>query len=111
VGVDIFEQLDWRKIIPLEEGSSLLLECHHSDVPSGFDDFMKRSMESGHRAILAHPAKNLAIQHAPEYVHKLLALFKPWEVLIRLTADSLSGAAGSQTLTCLKTLLKHNLAH
>ena len=68
-------------------------------------------MESGRRAVLAHPEKNLAIQRAPEYVYKLLALFKPWEVLIQLTADSLSGAAGFQALTCSKTLLKHNLAH
>ena len=90
---------------------TFLLEFHPSDVPSGFENFVKRLVESGRRAVLAHPEKNLAIQRAPEYVYKLLALFKPWEVLIQLTADSLSGAAGFQALTCSKTLLKHNLAH
>lgn len=111
VGADLFEHLAQSEILPLNDDKYVLLEFHPSDVPAGFENFVKRLMESGHNVVLAHPEKNLAIQGAPEYVYRLLTLFKPWEILVQLTADSLSGSAGVHALNCSRTLLKHNLAH
>jgi protein-tyrosine phosphatase len=111
IGADLFEHLDRDEILTLNDGKYLLVEFHNSDVPVGCEHFFRRLLESGYKAVIAHPEKNLAIQSSPEFVYKLLGLFEPWEILIQLTADSLTGEAGAHSQKCAETLLKHNLVH
>jgi protein-tyrosine phosphatase len=111
VGVDLLERLEGHEILPLNGGKHILLEFHPADIPLGFENLLQRILELGYAAILAHPEKNLAIQAAPEFVYKLLLQFKPWELLIQITADSLNGTAGFRARSCSKILLKNNLVH
>ncbi len=111
IGPEIFKHLENNEILPLNEGKYILLEFHRADVPVGFENFFEKLLESGYKAALAHPEKNLAIQDAPENVYKLITMFKPWEILIQITSDSLTGASGFRAKKCAERLLKHNLAH
>jgi protein-tyrosine phosphatase len=111
VGVDLLMRLERHEILPLNDGKHVLLEFHPADIPLGFENLLHRILELGYSAILAHPEKNLAIQAAPEFVYKLLTQFKPWELLIQITADSLNGTAGFRARSCSKILLKNNLVH
>lgn len=111
VGVDLLGRLERHEILPLNGGKYILLEFHPTDVPLGFQNLLHRILELGYAAILAHPEKNLAIQASPEYVYKLLIQFKPWELLMQITADSLNGAAGFRARNCSRTLLKNSLVH
>ena len=111
ISAELLEHLDRNEILPLNDGTYILVEFHNSDLPVGCEHFFEKLLESGYKAVIAHPEKNLAIQSSPEFVYKLLGLFEPWDILIQLTADSLTGAAGVHSQKCAETLLKHNLVH
>jgi len=111
VSADLLQRLELHQILSLNDGKYLLLEFHYADIPTGFENLVRNLVEFGFRAILAHPEKNLAIQAAPEYVYKLLKLFKPWDLLVQITADGLSGAAGLPASRIAKMLLRNNLVH
>jgi protein-tyrosine phosphatase len=111
VGADLLQHLDRDEILPLNNGKYLLVEFHNSDLPAGCEHFFQKLLGSGYKAVIAHPEKNIAIQSSPEFVYKLLGLFAPWEILVQVTADSLTGAAGVRSQKCAETLLKHNLVH
>jgi protein-tyrosine phosphatase len=111
VSAELLEHLDRDEILPLNDGTYILVEFHNSDLPLGCEHFFQKLLKSGYKAVIAHPEKNLAIQSSPEFVYKLLGIFEPWEILIQLTADSLTGAAGSHSQKCAEILLKHNLVH
>ena len=51
------------------------------------------------------------IQSTPEYLFKLLKHFRPWELVVQVSADSLTGENGFWAQRTVTTLLKHNLAH
>jgi protein-tyrosine phosphatase len=61
--------------------------------------------------IVVHPELNPMIQNAPEYLFTLCQQFKPWEFLVQVSADSLTGEKESWARRTVTTLLKNNLAH
>ena len=88
VGADLLQHLDRDEILPLNNGKDLLVEFHNSDLPAGCEHFFQKLLESGYKAVIAHPERNLAIQSSPEFVYKLLGLFAPWEILVQVFRQS-----------------------
>jgi protein-tyrosine phosphatase len=60
---------------------------------------------------LGHAEKNLVIQDNPEFVCNVLREFADWELLVQVTADSLTGAAGTGALRAARILMTNGLVH
>jgi protein-tyrosine phosphatase len=99
------------KVLGLNRGKYILLEFHPSQIPSGFENLARYLASSGYSLVLGHPEKNTMIQSSPEYLFRLCSQFKPWEVLVQVTADSLTGQNGFWARRTAITLIKNNLAH
>ena len=111
VFADLPEALEAGRILPLSSGRYILIEFHPSQLPAGFENLAKRLSETGYGIVLAHPEKNLAIQRNPEYVFKLLQNSEPGDLLIQLSAGSLTGRNGFWASRTSKILLTHQLVH
>lgn len=111
VSPELIDNLVSGRALTLNEGRYLLIEFYTAQIPSGFENLVQRLVKMDLRPILAHPEKNPAIQRNPEYLFKLIKLFSPWDILIQLTASSLTGENGFWARRTSKILLKSNLAH
>jgi protein-tyrosine phosphatase len=108
---DLHQLLADRKILTLNEGKYVLIEFHPSQIPVGFENLARSLVASGFALVLGHPEMNSVIQNNPAYLFKLLMRLNPWEVLIQVSADSLTGDNGFWAKRTVITLVKHNLAH
>ncbi len=99
------------RILGLNDGRFVLMEFYPGVVPAGVDRLIRGIASLGYRTILGHPERNLAIQSDPSYVFDLVACFPKWELLVQISADSLTGQAGPFAQKTARTLLKNNLAH
>jgi protein-tyrosine phosphatase len=91
---DLPELLAEGKILTLNEGKYFLLEFYPSQIPTGFENLAGHFASGGFGLIVGHPEKNSVIQSTPEYLFELRKEFKPWELLIQVSADSLTGENG-----------------
>jgi protein-tyrosine phosphatase len=99
------------KVLSLNEGKYILLEFHRSQIPAGFQNLVRDLAASGFSLVLGHPEKNTVVQSRPEYLFRLCRQFKPWEILLQVSADSLTGQNGFWARRVAITLVRHNLAH
>ena len=99
------------KVLTLNEGKYILVEFHPFQIPTGFENLARELASLGYSLVLGHPEMNSMIQSTPEYLFMLCQQFKPWEFLVQVSADSLTGENGSWARRTVITLLKHNLAH
>lgn len=111
VAADLPQLITDGKVLTLNEGKYVLLEFHHSQIPIGFENLVRAIASLGFFVVLGHPEKNAMIQSTPEYLFKLLRHFGPWELVVQVSADSLTGENGFWAQRTVTTLLKHNLAH
>jgi protein-tyrosine phosphatase len=111
ITADVIESLSNGSVIAINEWRYILLELPPSQIPAGFENFIRLIVDSGKGIVLAHPEKNLEIQRRPEIIYKLLSMFKPGALLIQITADSITGDAGLRALSTSKWLLENGLAH
>jgi protein-tyrosine phosphatase len=111
VFADIPEVLEAGRILPLSSGRYILIEFHPSQLPAGFENLAKRLSQRGYGIVLAHPEKNTAIQRNPHYLFKLLQSSEPGDMLIQLSAGSLTGRNGFWASRTAKILLTHQLVH
>jgi len=105
---DLYSQ---GEILALNQGKYFLVEFHPFSAPPGFHALVSLLWSLGHGVILGHPEKNLAIQQNPGYVAALLTHFRSWEMLVQVSADSLTGEAGPDAARVARTLLKQGLVH
>ncbi|MFH0960311.1 MAG: CpsB/CapC family capsule biosynthesis tyrosine phosphatase, partial [Pseudomonadota bacterium] len=103
--------LSTGKILSIDQGPYVLMELPIALVPAGFENFVRMVVESGRKLVLAHPEKNLEIQRHPEIIYNLLTVFDPGDLLMQITADSITGDAGQSALSTAKYLLENDLAH
>ena len=108
---DLPQLLADGQILTLNEGKYILIEFHPAQVPAGLENLARDLASSGFFFVLGHPEKNSIIQSTPEYLFKLLKHFRPWELVIQVSADSLTGENGFRARRTVTTLLRHNLAH
>jgi protein-tyrosine phosphatase len=111
VSPEIPELLADGRLLTLNRGRYLLVEFHPTQAPAGFENLVKRLRNTGHGVILGHVEKNLAIQNNPDYIFRVLREFTDQELLIQISADSLTGVAGAAALNTATLLLRNGLAH
>ncbi len=98
------------RVITLNEGRYLLVEFPRAQVPAGFDLLVRRLTHLGYGIVLAHPEKNLRIQSDPEYLNRLVSLPDSWDLIIQISADSLTGDAGRDAYNTARFLMQKGLA-
>lgn len=111
VGPDLPELLSAGRVVPLNQGRYVLLEFDRAHVPAGFDRLVNRLKELGYGIVLGHPEKNLRLQNDLEYLPKLMDTLGAWDLIIQISADSLTGAAGTYAYKAARSLLKRGLVH
>ena len=111
VSADLVNDLKNGRLLPINDGTYVLLEFQAQHIPTGFENLVRRFREEGLSVVLAHPEKNLLIQRNPLYVFNLLQRFEPWHVIMQITADSLTGDSGFWAAQTARLLLKCGLAH
>lgn len=111
LSTDVIESLSKGAILSINEGCYILLELPFLQAPAGFENFVRMILDLGKKIILAHPEKNVEIQRRPEIIYELLELFKGGDLLVQITADSVTGEAGLPALSTAKRLLENGLAH
>jgi protein-tyrosine phosphatase len=108
---DVLNSLSNGAVISLNDSQYILLELPPLQIPAGFENFVRMMINSSRKIVLAHPEKNVEIQAHPDTIYKLVTMFKPGDLLIQITADSISGDAGLRALSTSKWLLENDLAH
>lgn len=111
IAVEIPRLLQEKKILALNDGKYVLIELHPSQIPIGLEHLLDELVRLGFGAILAHPEKNAAIQANLEYLFKLSSRFRAWDLLIQVTADSITGQHVRSSARTSKILLQHDLVH
>lgn len=111
VSASLVNDLRSGRILPINDGRYVLLEFQAQHVPTGFENLVHHFLEAGFSVVLAHPEKNLLIQRNPMYVFNVLERFEPWQLLMQITADSLTGDSGFWAAQTARLLLKCGLAH
>lgn len=111
ISPDLIDGVQNGKVLPINQGKYILLEFHPFEIPAGFENFASVLVDQGFRLIIAHPEKNIAIQKHPDFLFKIMTHFRPWEILIQVTADSLLGQSGTAAYKTTKLLIKYNLVH
>lgn len=111
VSPDLPDLLSAGRVVPLNQGRYVLLEFDRAHVPAGFDRLVSRLRDMGHGIVLGHPEKNLRLQSDQEYLPKLMASLGAWDLIIQISADSLTGSAGRQAYKAARFLLKRGLVH
>jgi len=87
--------------------SLLLLEFPYLGWPLQLADLVFDLQLRGFRIVLAHPERNVDVQHEPERLRPLV----DGGVVVQLTAASLDGRLGGAPRTAAKRLLDSRLAH
>jgi len=87
--------------------SLLLLEFPYLGWPLQLADLVFDLQLRGFRIVLAHPERNVDVQHEPERLRPLV----DGGVVVQLTAASLDGRLGGAPRTTAKRLLDSRLAH
>jgi len=111
IAVEIPRLLEEKKILALNDGKYVLIELHPSQIPVGFEYLLEELVRLGFGAILAHPEKNAAIQANPEFLYKLSSRFRAWDLLIQVTADSITGRHVRSSARTGRILLQNDLVH
>lgn len=108
---EVMGLLQSGNIIPINDRKHVLMELPSTNVPAGFNNLIRSILDSDRKIVIVHPEKNMDIQRRPEMVREILDAFEPGEVLIQITADSLTGDAGLRALSTAKFLVESRLAH
>ena len=108
---ELIELAQEEKILTLGRGKFLLVEFHPAHIPSGFHNLVEQAKRKDYGIVLCHPEKNLGIQYDSEYLVGLLKRFTEWELLIQISADSMTGDAGPVSLKTARNLLKQGVVH
>jgi len=108
---ELIEQVVNLNAPTINGGRYILVELHPAEFPAGFDVFVRLSSEKGYGIVLAHPEKNLAIQQDTERLFSLLSQFTSGELLVQITADSVTGRGGHSAKKTCQVLLEHNMVH
>lgn len=85
----------------------ILLELPSQMIPRGVEDEIFAMRLNGVTPIITHPERNIAIQHDPDVLYKLVCM----GALGQVTAMSLTGGFGDAVQQAAESLLAHRLVH
>ena len=108
---NLVELISRGMLLALNEGRYFLMEFPQAHVPAAFDRFLDTVRALDYGVVIGHPEKNLHIQHNTEWLGGVLERLHSWDLVVQISADSLTGAAGRAAYRTARTLLKQNLVH
>lgn len=91
----------------LNDSGYVLLECPHTHFPQSAREKVFMALVAGLRPIVAHAERNGTVLRNPAMLRELVAA----GALVQVTAGSLTGAFGEETMDCARYLLKKGLIH
>jgi protein-tyrosine phosphatase len=109
--VDLVERLERKQVLTLNHGRYVLLELPFAVVPPGLEQLLDRLFRLDYGVILAHPERNMQVQDRVKWLLELCAERPPWDLLLQISADSVTGDAGPAAFRTAKTLIKRGVAH
>lgn len=95
------------KNFTISNTSYVLIEFPHSHLPKSAIDILFRIKNAGYSPIISHPERNQSIIENPELLLKLLDV----NVLVQVTADSLTGEFGREIKMSARYLLKKGVVN
>ena len=105
--LDTAEQVDSGLAIPIQGTHYILIELPFEFYPFYVEEVLFKLQIGGLRPIIVHPERNLAIQDDPQ----ILANLVHKGALAQITAASITGAFGKESLKSSRDLLQKNLVH
>jgi len=104
---NISRAIEMRGAYALNGGDCVLLELPDRIMPNLAAPAIGALIDAGLRVIVAHPERNLYIQHRLSYSDRLTEL----GCYLQLTARSLSGGFGPAAISAVNYILRRRLAH
>lgn len=104
---DLATRLRAGRALTLGGSRYFLLEFPLTDLPIYAAQLIFETQAAGFTPIVAHPARNAAIQRDPNRLYELVER----GVLAQITSGSLTGIFGPQVQATARALVKHNLVH
>lgn len=101
------EKVVSEQVTLCNNGRYVLLELPSQTIPSGFKNELFKLRLAGITPIIAHPERNLVLQHEIKIVYELVEM----GCLMQLTAMSITGEFGEQPMDCARRLLELRLVH
>ncbi len=106
--LDLKERIVSRDALTLNDtGKYLLVEFPFQTLPPGYREELFRLKLEGITPVIAHPERNSVFQIYPEMLEELIAA----GCLLQITAMSVTGGFGEETMECAARMLKSRLAH
>lgn len=87
----------------LNNGNWVLLEFCHTHLPPHAGELIQQYVDAGLKVIISHPERNPSVLKHPD----LLRLLRTGNVLVQITAASLTGDFGIEVQRCALYLLKN----
>ena len=108
---EIPDLLRQKKVLSLNDGKYVLIELPSLGIPAGLNNFVAQLLRENKKLVIAHPEKNHGVHRRPDQLLKLVDSHQPGDILVQITADSLTGAAGEEVFRTAKFMLKARLVH
>lgn len=108
---EIPDLLRSNKVLSLNDGKYVLIELPSLGIPAGLNNFVTQLVRENKKLVIAHPEKNHDVQRQPDQLRKLVDSFHPGDILIQITAGSLTDEAETEVFSAAKFLLRAGLVH
>lgn len=108
---NMMELVSQERLLALNDGRYFLIEFPAAHVPAAFDRFLETLREGNYGAVIGHPEKNFHIQRNPNWLAGVLERVESWDLIVQISADSITGVAGRAAYKAARKLLKLNLVH
>lgn len=99
------EKLDHREVIPMNQGSYILLEFDFREHPEQVHQAVRQVQEKGYRIILAHPERYDFMQDNPELIYDLIQR----DCAMQINKGSIFGEFGACAGRLAYGMLRSNL--
>ena len=105
---EIMDALEKGRLMTMNDtGRYISLELPDQFVPKAIISFINRLKNRNITPIITHPERNPAIQHNVELLYDLISA----GALSQITAGSLTGGFGQQTLKCCQRIIELQIVH
>ncbi|HUV50168.1 MAG TPA: CpsB/CapC family capsule biosynthesis tyrosine phosphatase [Anaerolineae bacterium] len=105
---EIMDALDKGRLMTMNDmGRYISLELPDQFIPKAIIGFINRLKNRNITPVITHPERNPAIQHDVKLLSDLISA----GALSQITAGSLTGGFGQQTLKCCQRIIKLQIVH
>ena len=100
-----------NRVLSLNDGKYVLMELPSLGIPAGLNNLVTQLVRQNKKLVIAHPEKNHDLQQRPDKLLELVNSFDPGDILIQITAGSLTDKAETAEFRTAKFMLQAGLVH